>query len=304
MHDLLHFYRSKDFRPAYSRLAELRALVPSCTPVMACTATATKKDKAEVIENLEMRGCVEISVSPDRPNIFYEVKRRISLESDLDHVLCSLRSNGVNAPRVLIYCQSLSMCSDLFAHFNFELGEDSFYPPGSAHVSEHRLYGMYHSGTTQHNKDVVLKSLLQPNGIVRVVFATVALGMGVNLQDVDTIIHYGAPRSLEDYFQESGRGGRSGSDAVSTIYWIPRDCRVKKSPTSLHDHEAIAVRKYVQNTTICRRKWLLDHFDVRMDKGFERCCDVCSNTAAIHNSGAEEGDDIFDNEDEDESDFD
>lgn len=58
-----------------------------------------------------------------------------------------LRFKGVNAPHVLIYCQSLSVCSDLFAHFNVEFDDDSFHPPGSAHVSEHRLHGMYHSGT-------------------------------------------------------------------------------------------------------------------------------------------------------------
>ena len=63
-----YYYRSKDFREDYSCLAELRALVPPYTPFMACTATATKSDKKEVIENLEMGGCVEVSVSPDRPN--------------------------------------------------------------------------------------------------------------------------------------------------------------------------------------------------------------------------------------------
>ena len=58
-----------------------------------------------------------------------------------------------------------------------------------------------------------MKSLSKPDGVVRVVFATVALGMGVNMRDVNTIIHYGAPQSIEDYYQESGRGGRSGQQA-------------------------------------------------------------------------------------------
>ena len=64
----------------------------------------------------------------------------------------------------------------------------------------------------------------QPDGVVRIVFATVALGMGVNLQGVNTIIHYGAPRSIDDYFQESGRGGRTGHYAESIVYWTPSDC--------------------------------------------------------------------------------
>ena len=157
---------------------------------MACTATATKSDKVEVLASLEMNGCVEVSASPDRPNIFYEVKGRTSFEVDLDHVLSDLRVNAVAAQRVLIYCQSVDMCSELYAHFHYELGDDSYYPPGSPHLSDHRLFGMFHAKTPLYNKDVILQSLLCPDGVVRVVFATVALGMGVNLRSVDTIIHY------------------------------------------------------------------------------------------------------------------
>ena len=239
-----------------------------------------------------------------RPNIFYEVKRRISLESDLDHVLCSLRSMLLVFSSTASHSVCVLICLLTVSTLNWVRIP-------SIHLVLHMwvstgCMACNHSGTTRHNKDVVLKSLLQPNGIVKVVFTTVALnGMGVNLQDVDTIINYGAPRSLGDYFQESGRGGRSGSDVISTIYWIPRDSCIKKSPILLSMiMKPLLLGNTCKHTTICRRKWLLDHFDVRMDKGFELCCDVCSNTAAIHNSGAEEGDDIFDNEDEDESDFD
>lgn len=140
---------------------------------------------------------------------------------------------------------------------------------------------MFHASTPQHNKDVILKSLLVPDGVVRVVFATVALGMGIDLRDVNTVIHYGAPQSLEDYFQESGRGGRSGGNAISTIFWKPVDCPVRKTPTTLRDHELITVRRYVENVTVCRRKWLLDYFDVQVDAQASRCCDNCSNKAVV-----------------------
>ena len=103
----LLFSRSKDFRPAYSRLAELRALVPSRTPFMACTATATKSDKMEVLESLEMGGCVEVSVSPDRPNIYYEARARTDLEADFEGLLSSLSTQAIHAPRVIVYCPSL-----------------------------------------------------------------------------------------------------------------------------------------------------------------------------------------------------
>ena len=72
-----------------------------------------------------------------------------SFETDLDHVLSSLRTNFINAHRVLVYCQSLDTCADLFAHFHYELGDDSYYPPGSPHLSDYRLFGMFHASTTR-----------------------------------------------------------------------------------------------------------------------------------------------------------
>lgn len=255
---------------------------------MACTATATRSDKIEILESLEMRNCVEVSASPDRPNIFYEVKPRKTPEADLDHLLSSLKTDSINAPRVIVYCQSRDMCAELFAHFRSELGNSGYYPPGSPHLSDYRLYGMFHANTPQHNKDMILQSLVCPEGTVRVVFATVALGMGVNVKSVNTIIHYGAPRSIEDYFQESGRGGRAGDKALSTIYWKRSDCRECKNPVTLRDHEIVAVRKYLENTTHCRRKWLLDHFDIKLMESGENCCDVCS--AAVTTVADDESD--------------
>lgn len=110
----------------------------------------------------------------------------------------------------------------------YTLGDDSYYPTGAPKLAENCLFGMYHSGTADHNKDVIIKSMTDPNGVVRVVFATVALGMGVHLAALNTVIHYGAPRSLDNYFQECGRAGRSGEQAYSVIYWCPKDADVLK----------------------------------------------------------------------------
>ena len=203
--------RSKEFRPSFGHIAEIRAPVPPGTPYMALTATATKSVHSEVMQCLEMEKCVQISLSPDRPNIFYEVRGRTTIELDLAWLILSIRENLQKTPRVIVYCQSLDMCSSIYADFHFELGDAC-----AAHLSD-RLFGMFHSNTPQHNKDIILQSFLKPDGIVRVVFATIALGMGVNLQDVNCIVHYGAPRSIEDYFQESGRGGRSGDKSIGSL---------------------------------------------------------------------------------------
>ena len=162
--------------------------------------------------------------------------------------------------------RTLDVCADLYAYFHYELGDQSYYPPGAERISDNRPFGMFHASTPQHNKDVILSSLSKPDGVVRVVFATVALRMGINLQDINTVIHYGAPSSIEDYFQESGRGGRSGQQACSIVYWKPVDCRVRKKIQSARDQKVADVRKYLESVDFCHRQWLLHYFDP------EKCC--------------------------------
>lgn len=184
--------------------------------------------RQQVIDSLEMYTCVLVSVTPDRPNIFYEVKPRSEIGNDLANFLTTLREHTIQTPQVIVYCTSLNMCANLYTHFHYELGSESYYPLGAPQLSNNRLFGMFHANTPQYNKDVILRSLQFVDGIVQVIFATVALGMGINLQGVNQIIHYGTPQSLEDYFQKNGRGGRrSGDRATSVIYWKPADCPVK-----------------------------------------------------------------------------
>ena len=102
-------FRSKDFRPSFGQLTEIRTIVLSGTPYMACTATASRSVR---IEKLETMGCVHISASPDRPNIFYGVRVRTDIEKDFHELTLSLKNNLINTPRVIVYCQSLTMCSD------------------------------------------------------------------------------------------------------------------------------------------------------------------------------------------------
>ena len=101
------------------------------------------------------------------------------------------------------------MFSTLYAYFWYTLGDKSYYPPNAEKIVSNCLFGMYHSGTNDYIKDIVMKSLADPWGKLRIVVATVTLEMGVDLADVNRVVHYRAPCSLEDYFQESGRGGRT-----------------------------------------------------------------------------------------------
>ena len=112
-------------------------------------------------------------------------------------------------------------------------------------------------------------------------FATVALGIDVNLVVLNKVVHYGAPCSLDNYFQECGRAGRSGEQAFSTIYWCPRDAPIYRDPSDQHKQEVTLVRQYLENTETCRRVQLLKYFigepskDSSIPPHVGLCCDVC-----------------------------
>lgn len=140
---------------------------------------------------------------------------------------------------------------------------------------------MFHAQTLPHIKEHILNSMCSHDGVVRILFATIAIGMGVNFSDLNHIIHYGAPSSLDDYFQESGRSGRSGEQAKSIVYWQPHDCPMRENLSNPHDAEVAAVRRYVENCGECRRVQLIRYFDPELVKSLPKldsllCCDVCA----------------------------
>lgn len=143
----------------------------------------------------------------------------------------------------------------------FSLGDDSYYPLGVPHVSDNHLFAMYRANTPSHNKEVIFDGMQKPEGVVRVVFAAVALGMGINFASLNTTMHYGSPVSIEDYMQESGCVGRSGDQAKSVILWKPSDAPDYKDTSKPQQAELVAVRRYLENSTECRLCQLLHHFD-------------------------------------------
>ena len=236
--------------------------------------------RTDIIEKLDMVECCVVSVCPNKKNIFYEVVSMCNIEDDFAPVVKDLAENNIRAERVLVYCRSLDMCSCLYAHFLYTLGEKSYYPSGAEHLSDNRLFGMYHSCTDEHNKQVIVHSFSQPDGVVRVVFATMALGMGVDFRNIYHVVHYGAPRSLDDYLQESGRVGRDGQQAFSKICWRPAEAPIKKNQGIYRNREVAAVRRYLENSGTCRRYVLLSYFDKTLADNLERCdkmmcCDIC-----------------------------
>ena len=144
-----------------------------------------------------MSEVVTVKLSPNRSNIMYVERRRTDLETDFSESLSTLKEKQKDTLRVVVYCRTLMICADLFLSFSYEMGKSLYYPLSAPEQNENRLFGLFHASTPQHSKDVIMGSLQDCHGTVRVVFASVAMGMGIDLHGVDTIIHHGAPTVLK-----------------------------------------------------------------------------------------------------------
>ena len=226
-------------------------------PVLALTATATKKVKKTVIESLSLKkDMVLIEVNPNRPNIYLTVKKiPHDLGSSFKWLVKKLKEEMNTMGRVLIYCKTIKDCGSLFTYFKNELGSEAFYPPGAEQISNNMLVGMYHHATLQKHKERIINSLHDTEGKCRIVIATNALGMGVNFKDIRTVIHYGPPRHMDDFIQEIGRAGQDNLKSKCDMY----------------------VKQYATNTEKCFREILLSEFDspFKPHETSHNCCSVC-----------------------------
>ena len=175
----------------------------------------------KVVQVLALRSNhLHLEETPNRVNIYlYKEKVGKDFKSPLAFLLEKLKNEREKMERTIVYCRSIKHCASIYAWFKAELGDDAFHPPGSNHVSANCLLSMFHHCTSERVKRLVLESLHSQDGISRIVFATNALGMGVNFKDIRSVVHYGPPRSLDDFIQEIGRGGRDGLPAKAILFY-------------------------------------------------------------------------------------
>ena len=250
-------------------------------PIIALTATATQKRIANLKKDLCLtNNCVVIKTNPNRKNIFLNKIVRSSnqnvikgYEEILTPIVEKLHIQRVNFPMTIIYFKTLQFCGWAYNYFSNFFGNDQYVDDEKTPVS--RLFAQYHLPQTQLMKKEIVNEIKKQNSRIRVIFATIALGMGVDASNIRQVIHIGAQGSLESYMQEIGRAGRSGEPSTATLYY--NKSAISANKTNIDD----SLRRYCNEET-CLRKNLQEHFGYN-NISQKRCCCFCDGVQLDEN---------------------
>ncbi|KAJ6736897.1 DNA HELICASE RECQ FAMILY MEMBER [Salix viminalis] len=270
-----------DFRPSYRKLSSLRNSLPD-VPVLALTATAAPKVQKDVIESLRLQDPLVLKSSFNRRNIYYEVRYKDLLDDVYTDISSVLKSCGDVC--AIVYCLERTTCDGL-----------------SAHLSKNGISSAaYHAGLNNKLRSSVLDDWISSK--IQVVVATVAFGMGIDRKDVRIVCHFNIPKSMESFYQESGRAGRDQLPSRSLLYYgvddrkkmefILRNAENKKLQSSSSEGELSKKSLTDFNQMIeycessgCRRKKILESFGEQVSATLcKKSCDACKhpNLVAKH----------------------
>ena len=239
------------------------------------TATATQETRNVIIRDLSLTEPVLLLADVNRPNIRYslvEIDHK-SLYIHFKWIIDELESKGCEAKKVLVFCRRKEHVKELYELFHNSLGIKSYNRPNGNETLDDRcrLFAMYHKKTHDLVKETVENEFCKADGVIRVVFCTIAFGMGINVKGADTVIHLGPSGSLEDYHQESGRIGRDSETMSHAILFKYKGCTCSRNISK-------PMKNYVKNVSQCRRVLLNNSFSHNPvpNNILHTCCDICA----------------------------
>lgn len=252
-----------DFRPDYKLLENLKNEYPS-TPIMALTATANERVRLDIFKCLRENNTTFLKQSFNRANLYYEVRDK---SKDVNSIITSLMSTEFKNQSGIIYCHSRNSC---------ESTAQSLRDAGLRVT-------FYHALLSYEEREAV--QISWQSGEVQAICATIAFGMGIDKPDVRFVFHLTLPRSMEGYYQETGRAGRDGLPSKCVLFYSFRDALnlqsminkddLKPDAKARHKEMLKRVIQYCQNSTDCRRKQVLQYFSETFD--VRKCRGGCDN---------------------------
>ncbi|CDK26224.1 unnamed protein product [Kuraishia capsulata CBS 1993] len=258
-----------DFRPDYKSLNYFKTQYPG-VPVMALTATANERVRKDIMHNLQLNNPQVFKQSFNRTNLYYQVL--FKSKSHLDEMM-KMINEKYRGQSGIIYCHSKKSC---------EQTAEKLYHLGGI------VCQYYHAGMTP--EDRLNVQLSWQSGQTQVICATIAFGMGIDKPDVRFVFHLTVPRTLEGYYQETGRAGRDGNHSDCAMFYsykdvrtiqtmIKKDKELDRNNKEKHLDKLRQVVQYCENTSDCRRQQVLQYFNEVFNK--EDCkkqCDNCKNS--------------------------